>query len=407
MVTARVEQGRLLDQLAAVGAVPGSGITRLAWSPADRRAVALVGHWAAEAGAASHVDAVGSLVADLPGTDAWLAPLALGSHLDTVVAAGHLDGAYGVVAAVEVLAALADAGIRLRHPLRVAAFANEEGVVAPAFTGSRAAAGVDLADELVQAGPDGVTLADRLAGAGGDPAAVPSARWGPLSGFVELHIEQGPVLHDAGRRTGVVAAITGQRRARVEVTGQANHAGTTPMALRRDALVAAARAVLAVEELATSGRVAVATVGSLRVRPDVGNVVPGQVDLTVDLRSIDDRRSDEAVAVLAIRLARIGDATGTRMLLTPTATSSAVGTDGRWRAVLHSACAAEGVPAIEMPSGAGHDAGHMAALGPMGMLFVPSIDGVSHHPAEATSSEDLALGARVLLAAVVEADRQW
>lgn len=395
---------RRIHELAAVGASPGGGITRLAWSDADRRAVDMVAGWARQAGAATRLDATGTLLADVPGTQRGLDPLAMGSHLDTVVGAGALDGAYGVVAAVEILAALAEAGRPLRHPLRVAAFANEEGVVAPPFTGSRAAAGADLRGELSATGPDGVSLADRLRAAGVDPAGIAGTGWGPVAGYLEVHIEQGPVLHATRRRLGVVTAVTGQRRARVEVTGRANHAGTTPMGMRSDALVAASHAVLAVEALAVSGPATVATVGRLDVSPDVPNVVPAGVSFTVDVRSVDDDAAAEAMTVLGSRLEGIAARTATRIELFATIASSSAPTDDRWRDLLRTAASARGHDAPAMASGAGHDAQHMVALGPVGMLFVPSIDGVSHHRDERTDSADLVLGAEVALDALVAAD---
>lgn len=395
---------RRIGELAAVGAAPGGGVTRLAWSEADRQAVTMVAGWASEAGAATRLDATGTLLAEVPGTQPQLCPLAMGSHLDTVVGAGALDGAYGVLAAMEVMAALADAGRPLRHPLRVAAFANEEGVVAPPFTGSRAAAGADLRGELRAAGPDGVALADRLRSAGIDPAGLAGAGWGPVAGYLEVHIEQGPVLHATHRRLGVVTAVTGQRRARVEVTGRANHAGTTPMAMRSDALVAAAHAVLAVEDLAVRGPATVATVGRLDVSPDVPNVVPAGVHFTVDVRSVDDGAAAEAMTVLRGRLEGIAARTATRIELFPTITSPSAPTDDRWRALLRAAAERRGHDAPDLASGAGHDAQHIASLGPIGMLFVPSIDGVSHHRDEQTDGDDLVLGAQVALDALVAAD---
>ncbi|MCU4184502.1 Zn-dependent hydrolase [Acidiferrimicrobium sp. IK] len=403
-----VDGDRLVGDLARLGLIGrdvDGGVTRLAWSAEDRQAVGLVGSWAAETGAAVTVDPAGTLVADIPGREPGLRPLVVGSHLDTVVGAGRLDGAYGVVAAVRILAAAADTG--LRHPLRVAAFANEEGVVAPPFTGSRAAAGHDVTAELDHPGPDGVTLRARMAGAGCDPERLARAAWGPLAGYLELHIEQGPVLDAGGQRAAVVTAISGQVRARVEWSGRANHAGTTPMDLRCDALVAAAHGVLAVERLALDGLVAVATVGRLNVEPGAPNVIPSKVSFTVDVRSVDGPATAKAMARLQVDLTLIAQRSGTRVDLFPTSESAPVPTDPAWRRLLRAASNARGVAAVDLASGAGHDAQHMAAAGPAGMLFVPSVGGVSHHHSEDTAEEDLVLGAQIGLDALLAADLEF
>ena len=403
-----IDGGRLLgriDELARVGRTPAGGVTRLAWSPDDLAARALVSVWATGAGATVRIDPAGNLIAEVAGADPDLPPLVMGSHLDTVVDGGALDGAYGVVAAVEVAAALTRAHRRLRHPLRIVAFANEEGVVAAPFTGSRAIAGAGGEIDVDVDGPDGRTLANRLADGGGDAADLGAAAWPDrMAGYLELHIEQGPVLDEAGVAVGVVTAIAGRRRLDVVIEGRANHAGTTPMALRHDAMVAAAHAVLAVQALALDGLVDVATVGSIAARPGNANVVAGQVTLSVDLRATDDRRRDAAVDLLRDQLKGIGAATGTTVTSFPASSSSATLTDTRLTGIIRDAACSVGAAPLDLVSGAGHDAQHMAALGPIGMIFVPSIGGVSHNPAEATAPADLVRGADVLLAALMAAD---
>jgi hydantoinase/carbamoylase family amidase len=379
-------------------------VTRLAWSPADLAGRALVAGWMAEAGVTTRSDAAGNLVAEWPGTGPGLAPLVSGSHLDTVGDGGRLDGAYGTLAAFEIVAALAGAGEHLRHPLRAVAWSNEEGVVAPPFTGSRVAAGETI--DTGVAGPDGRSLAERLRAAGGDPDGLPGAAWPGVAGYIELHIEQGPVLEAAGCPIGVVTGITGIRRGTVTVTGTANHAGTTPMGSRRDALLAAAPIIPMIAHLATDGPAEVATVGAVTVHPGNTNVVPGRVTLTYDLRSLDDGRNDEAVARLGTGLKDIAEASGTTITVSPTFAGGAVPTDPLLRAVIDESAARLGLASTAMPSGAGHDAGHIAALGPMGMIFVPSIGGLSHNPAEATDAADLVAGAETLLAALRLADER-
>ncbi len=392
-----------LDELAEIGRIPGRpGTTRLAWSVEDRAARDLLAGWVTAPGITVAVDAVGTLTVEWPGQVDDLPPLVVGSHLDTVIDAGPLDGAYGTVAAFEIVNELAGVGERMRHPVRAVAWANEEGVVAAPFTGSRVAAGVAV--DLETPGPDGCTVAERLRDAGGNTAGIAAAAWAPVAAYLELHIEQGPVLHDCGDPIGIVTAITGSRRGTVTVTGRANHAGTTPMHLRRDALVAAAPLVAIVEELATKGPADVATVGSLVVDPGSGNVVPGRVTLTYDIRSVDDGNADQALLLLHQAAARIEASTANPVTVVPTSSTAAVATDGRLRAAIADAARALGLASRELPSGAGHDAQHLAALGPMGMIFVPSTDGLSHHPDEATPPERLVDGACVLLAALRLAD---
>jgi hydantoinase/carbamoylase family amidase len=292
----------------------------------------------------------------------------------------------------------------LRHTVRLVAWANEEGVVAPPFTGSLAASGVG--PDLGTVGLDGRSLGERIESGGGAPFEVGSAAWGPIAGYIELHIEQGPVLDRAGLDIGIVTGIIGCQRGSLSVTGHANHAGTTPMDMRNDALVAAAQIVLAVRELATSGpgAVQVATVGSLRVTPGNANVVPGGAEMSYDIRSLDDAACRSGLQLLDQAAARIAAETGTIVQRTPTLASAAVATDVRWRTAILAAAAACGFATAELASGAGHDAQHMARLGPVGMVFVPSIDGVSHSPAEATSPKHLVAGAEVLLGALRLAD---
>lgn len=416
MVELSIDRSRLLDRIEELSTIgrddsgrDGSrgGVTRLGWTKELVRAVERVRTWAADAGCAARVDGAGNLIMELPGRCPGLPPLVTGSHLDSVVSAGALDGAYGVVAGAEVLAALHDAGTGFRHPLRVVAYANEEGVVAPAFTGSRAIAGEFDDDELEWQGPDGLRLAARLANAGCDLAGPQAARWtAPVAASVELHIEQGPVLDSAGVPVGVVTAITGQRRGVITVTGEANHAGTTPMATRHDALVAAAGVVLAVRGLALDGPAEVATVGRLSVSPGVPNVVPGRVDLSYDLRAADDGRITAAMARLHEEIGPIESATGTTIEIEDLVTTPAASTSADLRKTIIATATALGMSHREMVSGAGHDSTYMARLGPMAMIFVPSKGGVSHNAAEATDPGLLAGGAALLLATLQRLDTE-
>lgn len=391
--------------MAEAGASDGGGVTRLAWSPAMTEAAGLMREWAEQAGAHVRIDGAGNVIAEVPGAGAGLPPLVTGSHLDTVINGGALDGSYGVVAGVEVMSSLKEAGRRLDHPLRVVAFANEEGVVAPAFTGSRAIAGRVDGSELGFPGPDGITLADRLRQAGADPSGPTGVRWkSPVAATVELHVEQGPVLHRSGPVIGVVTAITGQQRGIITITGSANHAGTTPMGMRSDALVAAAESILALRDLALDGPAEVATAGRIEAFPNVGNVIAGRCRLSADIRAGDLRRIEAAVMALTGRLASIGEETGTTIALEVEPPTPPASTDPRLREIIRRSAAGRGLESMEMVSGAGHDCANLGDLGPIAMIFVPSVDGVSHHPSERTEPADLVAGASVLLDTLVAAD---
>ncbi|MFT3855322.1 MAG: Zn-dependent hydrolase [Ilumatobacteraceae bacterium] len=377
---------RRIAELGAIGRTDGVGITRLAYSAEDVAARALVGGWMADAGLAVTVDAAGNLVGRSAGGGRQIL---LGSHIDTVRDAGALDGCYGVLSAIEVADALRDEGA-----VSVVAFANEEGAsgLAP-FTGSSTLAGrpVIVTAELTSA----------LAATGGDAGSLAAAAWPAeeIGTYLELHIEQGPVLISAGRRIGAVTAVTGQRNLDVHVTGAANHAGTTPMDLRHDALAAAADVVLAVESLGRDGHVRVATVGRLHVEPGSRNVVPGHVGLSVDVRDVDEVVLGAAVARLAERLTDIAAARAVTITVEEVAATPPVACAEPLVAIVEQAAAAAGAEAVRLPSGAGHDAQIIGLVAPMAMIFVPSTGGVSHSPLEHTEPADLVLGAEVLLGA--------
>ncbi len=384
-------------------------MTRLAYSAEDAAARDLVSGWLTEIGLVPRVDAAGNLLATVRGTGGARVRGALvtGSHLDTVVEAGHLDGAYGVVAGVEVAAALRRAGIELAHDLVIAGWSNEEGARGPpGMVGSHCAAGTfDMAALDV---PDrgGVRLRDRIAGFGGNPDALDTAAWAPgsVAALVELHIEQGPVLATYGTSIGAVEAITGQIVANIVITGTANHAGTTPMDLRRDAMTAAAELILEAERLAHAGAIRVATCGALDATPGVRNAVAGLVVLSVDLRDVDDDKMTAAWESLLAAGERIAARRGLTITGQANSRVPAVQVDPAFVELVENAAAARGLTARRLPSGAGHDAQVLAGIGPVAMIFVPSAAGVSHSPHEHTDPDDLVAGARVLMGALLAAD---
>ena len=410
-----IDGPRLLDRLQrlqAIGATAAGGVTREAFGPRDVEARSLVAAWMSEAGLLTAVDAATNLVGrrdgtgHLIGSDRWLAT---GSHLDTVVDGGALDGAYGVVAAVEVAHAIEHSGMRLHHGLAAVAFANEEGARGTdGMVGSRALVGAVDDAELATPDDAGVTLAQRLARAGGNPAALADAIWDreAVAAFIELHIEQGPVLDTAHLDVGAVTGITGRQGVDIDIVGAANHAGTTPMALRHDALVAAAEVVIAVEALARDGVVRVATCGHVDCRPNVRNVVPGRVLVSAELRDEDAAILGSAHAVLERAVAAIAAAREVEITVAWGQYVAPIAADPTVLDVVEQAAARTGRPWRSLPSGAGHDAQILGAAVPMGMIFVPSVRGVSHSPREHTEPEHLVLGAQVLLDSVIDLDRR-
>lgn len=387
-----------LDTLARIGRGADGGVTRVAYSPADREGRAWVQAQMREAGLTVRTDAAGNTIGFYPG-QASLPPLALGSHTDTVPNGGRYDGSLGVLGALACVRALHAAGVRLRHPLELINFAAEEATMSEGTVGSQAMVGLLKPKLIHQLAWDGRPVSEHLREAGLDPTAITEARRpaGSLAAYLELHIEQGSSLETADIPIGVVEGIVGIRRYNAGFKGFANHAGTTPMAGRQDALVMAAPFITAVRDLAVR-RGIVGTIGSLRVQPGAPNVIPGYVELDVETRSLRESELDEAEAELA-GLAGQSGAEWRQVGRKPPVES-----DPRLLAALTSACEELGLPYRRMPSGAGHDAMCIAAIAPQAMLFVPSWGGISHSPQEFTSPEQCVNGARVLLAALLKLD---
>jgi N-carbamoyl-L-amino-acid hydrolase len=394
-----------LERLADYGRDPGGGISRLGLCPADIRARRHLAGRAAEAGLASRVDEAGNLFIHRPGAGAARGPvLLMGSHLDSVPHGGKLDGAYGVLAAIEALRVLLGSGLDFRYEPVVVAFTNEEGALFPQpFWGSKALAG-QLSDPESAEDRTGNSIREALAAAGGDLDRIQAARWRPgsIAAFLELHIEQGPVLEAAAVPIGVVTGIVGRTILDIELRGCQNHAGTTPMDQRTDALVAAAQVVLAVEELSRDRRLcAVSTVGVLQVHPGQTNVVPGRVSLTAELRDADRGRLRRAESALLAEINRLTGRAGISADVRTTMRSEPVHTAPFLQQIVETAADRLALPWLRMPSGAGHDAQIVASLAPVGMIFVPSRAGVSHAPKEHTEPQQLIAGADTLLQAAL------
>ena len=367
--------------------------TRWFGSPAMARANALVGRWMGEAGMAVRIDAAGNLVGHLPGSEPGAGTLLLGSHLDTVRDAGAFDGPLGVLAAIACVARLRAEEVTLPFAVDVLGFSDEEGLrFGTAYLGSRAVAGTLDEQLLAVADADGVTVRAAL-GAGADGA---SRRGERLLGYCEVHIEQGPVLEARDAPVAVVEAIAGATRAEVSFSGRAGHAGTVPMAGRRDAACAVAELVLAVEAAGRGTPGLVATVGRLSALPGAPNVIPGGATASLDVRHADDAVRAGAVAGLRARAEAIAAARGVGMAWEDRLDTGAVGMDPALSDRLAAAVEAAGLPAARLPSGAGHDAVALSALAPVAMLFVRCAGGVSHHPDESVEVADVAAALDVL-----------
>lgn len=398
--------GARLDELAQFGAYE-AGIDRALFTPPDFAARTRFAQWAGEAGFMPAQDRVGNIFARRAGRRD-LPAILIGSHLDTVRTGGMYDGAYGVIGALCALERLAAQGIVTDHPLEAVAWAGEEGSRFPlGCLGSGAFAELNPAaeiDALVDA--DGTTFAQARDGAAGLLPGIERRTSFPRpAAYLELHIEQGPVLERAGARLGVVTAIAGQARFEVELRGESGHAGTVPMTQRSDALCAAAELVLALEARARELGDAVVTVGRLVVEPNQTNVIPATVRLRVDARSVDDDRIEALAAAVREGSARIASHRGVEVSVTELERRRAVPMDARLRAAVGAVIAAIGAPSLELPSGAGHDAMCIGRVAPAAMLFVPSAGGRSHVGGEYTTPEDLELGVEALVNTIVAVDR--
>jgi len=375
---------------------PGA-ITRPFASEAMRCAHELVGEWMSEAGMSVRHDNIGNLRGRYGGEGG--ATLLLGSHLDSVRDAGKYDGPLGVITAIAAVQRLHDAGRRLPFAVEVLAFADEEGLrYGTTYLGSRALAGAFEWRDLERVDSAAIKMADAIRAFGGDPDLIVEDRWAgdPPLGYVEVHIEQGPVLEARGLPVGLVSVIAGQVRIEVEFLGVAGHAGTVPMEARRDALAAAAEFILTVEAAAATQAGMVATVGKLEVEPGAANVIPGHTRLSFDARHADDGTRVEFTEAMMARAREIARRRKLSFEARVTSQNPAVRCSPRLVKMLTQAAKDAGQRPLELTSGAGHDAVVMSSLTEVGMLFVRCKGGVSHNPAESVTTEDVAVALDVL-----------
>jgi N-carbamoyl-L-amino-acid hydrolase len=403
----RVNGQRIMDHifaLAEFGKNPQGGVSRVAYSDADKQGREYVQGLMKATRLDLTSDAAGNLIGRRAGSENTLKPLLIGSHVDTVPEGGNYDGVVGSMGAIEVAQTLAENNVTLRHPLEVVIFQNEEG----GLIGSRAIDGELTEKELDLVSRSGKTIRDGIKFIGGDPSKLNDVRRnkGDIAAYMELHIEQGGTLDTEKINIGVVEGIVGINWWDVTIEGFANHAGTTAMNNRQDALLAAAKFIEAVNRVVTSvpGR-QVGTVGRITALPGAPNVIPGKVVLSLELRDLDAAKINLLYEKIRAEAEAIAKSSKTRFDFKEINVNIPAPTDPRIRSVISEVARELGLSTKLMPSGAGHDAQDMARLGPVGMIFVPSVGGISHSPKEFSQPNDIANGANVLLHALLKLDK--
>ena len=407
--TPKVNQDRLeksIFELAEFGKKENGETSRVAFSQADIESRTYLIALMKDAGLEVTIDYAGNIIGRKAGSDPSKKPIAFGSHTDTVPDGGNYDGCVGSMAAIEVVKTLQENNITTQHPLELIIFSNEEGGV----MGSRALAGELPADALTIVNSTGISMGDGIKVLGGDPSKLQEVirKKGSLAAFLELHIEQGGILDQEQIDIGVVEGIVGLNWWDVTIEGFANHAGTTPMNARQDALLTAAKFIIAVNETTNSfeGK-QVGTVGRIKAEPGAPNVIPGNVTLSLEIRDLSAKKIKEVYAAIEKRGLEIAQETNTKITFTALSTTGKPAlTDTRIQQQIAIATKALGLSHIQMQSGAGHDAQDMALIAPTGMIFVPSKNGISHSPKEYTSAEDMANGANVLLQTILLLDKE-
>ncbi len=405
----KVDQDRLeatILKLATYGQDTNGTTNRVAFSDADIAGRAYVADLMREAGLEVSIDYAANIIGRRAGTDSSKKPIAFGSHIDMVPNGGNYDGCLGSLAAIELVKTLQENNIKTSHPLEVIIFSNEEGGV----MGSRAIAGELSPSALTVKNITGYTMGEGIMRLGGDTTRLKEIQRekGSLAAFLELHIEQGGILEEEGLDIGVVEGIVGLNWWDIEIIGFANHAGTTPMNKRQDALLAASYIIQAVNDAANSYEGAqVATVGRIKAEPGAPNVIPGRVVLSLEIRDLSTEMIEKVYAQIEEKIRQIASRTNTEININPLDTTGKPALmDEKLKAQIAASAENLGLSYKTMPSGAGHDAQDMALIAPAGMIFVPSVGGISHSPKEFTSAEDMANGANVLMHAILDLDKK-
>ena len=408
-ITLTVNGDRLnqtLEDLAQIGRQPDNTIKRLAFSAEDLAAREKLKEWMEAAGMTVRTDAGSNIIGRYPGRNAEASVLATGSHIDTVFSGGRFDGSLGVVAGLEVVRVLQENDMRLHHPFEVIAFADEERTM----VGSKAIAGTAPDNPDRYETSSGERIQDCLARAGGDWNQLSSAvrSRADIACFIELHVEQGGVLEAVGTDIGVVEGIVGQQRHRITIQGRANHAGTTPMNMRRDALTTASHLILAVEDLARHyPGDPVATVGKLQVWPNSINTVPGSVEMSLDVRDLSQETIDHILNQIKRKIETVAVATRTRIRIKPELQVAPTPAAESVQAIIVESCDELDLSHTHLPSRASHDAQEIGRFTDMGMIFVPSKEGISHSGDEYTSPQQCTHGANVLLRSLLKLDQLY
>lgn len=388
---------KTIEEIGSIGAEPGNGITRLAYSTAYEEAALLLAQRMQEAGLEVRTDGIGNLFGLRKGKNENLPAILIGSHLDTVKNGGLYDGNLGVCAALELVRAMNDNDVCTDHPIEIVAFTAEEGDAYGGTFGSRVMTGLQNVDDtglLESLKQQGITRQD-LVNSRRDLAKI--------SAFLELHIEQGGALELMGKKIGVVSGIAGISRYKITVKGEANHAGTTPMALRKDAMLAAARMIQQIDGITREiGDPFVSTVGALTIKPGFVNVIPGEVEMTLEMRDLEQSRIETAIERIRQAAANFEDV---EIEIQSAMEKKPVKIDAKIIKLLEDVCQKAAVSYQVMPSGAGHDAKALARFIPTGMLFIPSVGGRSHCKEEFSLAEDIALGTDILFKTVLELDQ--
>ena len=405
----RADAARLESRIKALGqfgANPEGGVSRVAFSDADIAGREYIASLMRAAGLTVRVDAAGNLIGRREGTDTRLAPIVLGSHTDSVPGGGNYDGPVGVIGAIEAIELMNAQRLKTRHPIEVVSFVDEEG----GTVGSRGMIGELDEGALNEQSHSGFTAREGIRRLGGNPEQLAGAarKHGDIAAYLELHIEQGAILEESNLDIGVVEGIVGIRWWDVTIDGIANHAGTTPMNRRRDALLSAAELALAVNRIANEmpGR-QVATVGRIQALPGAPNVIPGKVRMSLEIRDLDSAKMQQVFDQVEAEAKRIASQRNTPISFDELDVAiKPAPTDPRVRDLIAKAAQSLGLKYQRMPSGAGHDAQHIARIAPAGMIFVPSVGGISHSPKEYTSPEDMANGVNVLLRTTLALDGQ-
>jgi len=392
-----------IEQLAALSESE-HGLTRRFATPEHRQANDLVAGWMRQAGMSVHEDAIGNVIGRYEGVTPGAPAIMLGSHLDTVVMAGKYDGMLGVLCGLACVEHLAANEQRLPQAIEIIGFADEEGVrYQSTFLGSRAVTGEFDFGQLDRLDKDGISMRDALDAFGKNPDELAGAVRQPaeIAAYLEVHIEQGPVLEQEGLGVGVVTAIAGATRMVVTLTGEAGHAGTVPMTLRRDALVAAAECICGIEKICTGPTDLVGTVGAIQAEPGAGNVIPGRVEFAIDIRAAEDTRRRAAVEAVIAHLHSVCEQRKLGITIDIVHDESSEVCDNALIGHISDAIASCQPRVLALTSGAGHDAMVMTHLTAAGLIFVRCAGGISHNPAESITLEDAVLGAEVMLQSVL------